>query len=213
MTNTSSTILYYVHDPMCSWCWGFREEWLKLKQLLPEHIQVVSKVGGLAEDSDEPMQESLQRDIQLAWQRIQQVIPGTRFNFDFWTDNTPRRSTYPACRAVLAAEQLAQKGVQMTFGIQQAYYLNAQNPSDLSTLIDVAISIGLDTNEFRDLILSDDIKTALHDELAQVRSIDVYSFPSLVLQINSRFHPVQLDYNSAQNMLEEISSLLSSQNV
>ncbi len=208
MSNTTPSTLYYVHDPMCSWCWGFRAEWLKLKQLLPENIQVMSKVGGLATDSDEPMPEALQRDIQAAWKRIQQVIPGTQFNFDFWTDNTPRRSTYPACRAVLTAEQLAGQGEQMTFGIQQAYYLNAKNPSDLDTLTDVAASIGLDANAFKDMMLSDEIKRALHDELAQVRSIDVYSFPSLVLEIDSRHHPVQLDYNSAQNMYAEISTLL-----
>jgi len=213
MKNKSPAILYYVHDPMCSWCWGFRTEWLKLKQLLPENIQIVSKVGGLATDSDEPMPEALQQDIQSAWKHIQQAIPGTQFNFDFWTDNTPRRSTYPACRAVLAAEQLADQGEQMTFGIQQAYYLNAQNPSDLDTLTDVATSIGLEADAFKNIMLSDGIKNALHDELAQVRSIDVYSFPSLVIEIDSRHHPVQLDYNSAQNMLAEITALLSNQNV
>ncbi|MFT6977114.1 MAG: putative protein-disulfide isomerase, partial [Shewanella psychromarinicola] len=22
-----NTTLYYVHDPMCSWCWGYRPTW------------------------------------------------------------------------------------------------------------------------------------------------------------------------------------------
>ena len=35
--------------------------------------------------------------------RIEGRIPGVRFNFDFWTHCTPKRSTYPACRAVIAA--------------------------------------------------------------------------------------------------------------
>ncbi len=205
--------LYYVHDPMCSWCWGFRTQLLKLKQLLPDDIQFTSLVGGLAADSNDPMPAGLQQDIQSAWRRIQQVIPGTQFNFDFWTQNTPRRSTYPACRAVITARQLADKADQMTYGIQQAYYLNAQNPSDLKTLLDVAVSIGLDSSEFEQLMLSSKVETALNTELELVRSIHVYSYPSLVLQLDAETCPVKLDYNSAQTSLLDIASIRSSHHI
>jgi len=40
-------------------------------------------LGGLAPDSDQPMPEQMQRYLQQTWQRFQQVVPGTRFNFDF----------------------------------------------------------------------------------------------------------------------------------
>ena len=48
-------ILYYLHDPMCSWCWGYRPTWLKLKAALPHYVQVEYLLGGLAPDNDEPM--------------------------------------------------------------------------------------------------------------------------------------------------------------
>ena len=38
------------------------------------------------------------------WKRIQEVIPGTKFNYDFWTLCEPKRSTYPSCRAVICAK-------------------------------------------------------------------------------------------------------------
>ena len=199
--------LYYAHDPMCSWCWGFRPQLLKLKNLLDDDIQFVSLVGGLATDSDKPMPEALQQDIQSAWKRIQQVIPDTQFNYDFWTSNTPRRSTYPACRAVIAARQLDDKAEQMTYGIQQAYYLNALNPSNMDTLSAIAVSIGLNSNEFEILMLSEDIQNALDKELEQVRSLGIYSFPSLLLQLDAEYYSVQLDYNSAQNSLADIARL------
>ena len=138
MNQIAEARLYYVHDPMCSWCWGFRPVWLELKQTLPEELQLLSLVGGLAADCDEPMPQALRDKLQATWRRIQQVIPGTGFNFDFWRDNTPRRSTYPACRAVIAARELADKADQMTHAIQQAYYLQARNPSDQETLVDTS---------------------------------------------------------------------------
>ena len=206
----ATTILYYVNDPMCSWCWGFRPVLLQLKQRLPGDIQLVSLVGGLAPDSEQPMAAGLQQDIQGAWRRIQQVIPGTRFNFDFWTRNTPRRSTYPACRAVIAARELAGLEDQMTYGIQQAYYLQARNPSDLDTLSEVALSIGLDAEAFSELMQSEQIHTLLAQELDLVRSIHVNSYPSLVLKMNGQLYPLKLDYLSADHILDEIQHLRSS---
>ncbi|MFT5706090.1 MAG: putative protein-disulfide isomerase [Oceanospirillaceae bacterium] len=35
------------------------------------------------------------------WKNIQELL-GTRFNHDFWRENSPRNSTYPAYIAVIA---------------------------------------------------------------------------------------------------------------
>ena len=51
--------LYYVHDPMCSWCWGFSSALTGLLQKLPQDIKVIRLLGGLAPDSDIPMPDSM----------------------------------------------------------------------------------------------------------------------------------------------------------
>jgi putative protein-disulfide isomerase len=54
------------------------------------------------------------------------------------------RSTYPACRAVIAAKNQADKfELPMINIIQKAYYLQEKNPSKDETLIKLSISIGL----------------------------------------------------------------------
>jgi len=204
----SSVTLYYVHDPMCSWCWGFRPVWLKLRQQLDTHIKLVSWVGGLAIDNAEPMAQSMQKSLQETWHHIQHSIPGTEFNFDFWTANTPRRSTYPSCRAVICAREMDNKAEQMTLAIQRAYYLQARNPSDIDTLIDLADSIGLDRQQFARQIRSPQTNHLLQKELQQVRSIGVSSFPSLVIeQDNSRLN-IPIDYTSSAAMLSSIQLFL-----
>jgi len=54
------TVLYYIHDPMCSWCWAFRPVWGEVQRRLPETVSVTYLLGGLAPDSDAPMPESTQ---------------------------------------------------------------------------------------------------------------------------------------------------------
>ena len=200
-----SVKLYYIHDPMCSWCWAFRPTLTKLLAKLPAHIEVQYLAGGLAPDSDKPMDKATQAMIQKHWHTIEKKVPGTKFNFDFWATNTPRRSTYPACRAVLAAKaQDATKEAAMIFAIQQAYYLNAKNPSDDDTLIACATSIGLNVSQFQKDLDAKHTQQHLIQDIQQAQSMGVYSFPSLVLEDEGEFRPISIDYNNAFNIFKKL---------
>ena len=166
-------------------------------------------LGGLAPDTDEPMPEALRNTLQATWRRIQEKLPETRFNFDFWTLNTPRRSTFPACRAVIAARDLdAEKEEPMILAIQQAYYLQARNPSDEETLIALADEIGLDAIAFERTLQSPVIQQTLESEITQAAQLGVRSFPSLILQQDKSAWPVAVDYNTADNILDTIHYIL-----
>ncbi len=197
--------LYYVHDPMCSWCWAFRPVLLALKNKLPNNIEFIRLLGGLAADSTEPMDEKTKQYIIDNWRRIQQQLPKTKFNYDFWTTCQPQRSTYPACRAVIAARK---QGLQydeiMTLAIQQAYYLQARNPSNNATLIELAEEIGLDANQFKQDLISDKAEQELLHELNTARSLHLNSFPSFLLTDGERGLHINPDYQQADIILEKI---------
>ncbi len=198
----------YVHDPMCSWCWGYKKTLQQLVQHLPEGVTTRSLLGGLAQDTDQPMPETQQQQIQSNWRRIQATIPGVEFNYDFWRLCQPRRSTYPACRAVLVARQ-QDKEAKMIEAIQNAYYLQARNPSDDNTLCELAISIGLDHEQFSQTLNSTGIQQSLEDEISFVRSIGADSFPSLFFYHNQQFFPLVLDYNHYETTLDHIQGFVS----
>lgn len=202
----AGAVLYYVHDPMCSWCWGIRPALAELLAGLPAGVRVARLLGGLAPDSDEPMPAALRERLQQTWRRIQARIPGTDFNFDFWTRCAARRSTWPACRAVIAARQQGPAlDVLMTAAIQRAYYLEARNPSERATLIDLAGEIGADRTAFAAALDAPQTRDALTDEIARARALGADVFPALVLVSGSGSRwriPVQ--YTDANGMLETI---------
>ena len=204
-SESSSTTLYYIHDPMCSWCWGFRPVWQQVLDALPDNIHVQYVLGGLAPDSDTPMPQDMQLSIAATWQSIQREIPGTDFNFDFWVRCTPRRSTYPACRAVIAAgRQNPIAESEILLAIQQAYYLRAENPSDYPVLIHLAELIGLNKDQFATDILSDEVEQILQQNIQLAHSMYVYSFPSLILEHNGQQETIKIDYNDADKILQQI---------
>ena len=207
--SNGSPHLCYIHDPMCSWCWGFRPVLDELLERLPDKIGVSRLLGGLAPDTDQPMPETMRQDLQATWRRIQQQLPQTRFNFDFWRLNTPRRATYPACRAVIAARRLQPEAEDaMILAIQQAYYLQARNPSDDAILIDLAVENGLDRPAFEKRLLAPETQRELEQEMLLARQLGVRSFPSLVLTRDDRYWPLPVDYSGADTMLEALAAAL-----
>jgi len=202
--------LFYIHDPMCSWCWGFRPALKQLLKSLPPEVEVNRVLGGLAPDSDSPMPVDLQQYLQHTWQTIQEKIPGTEFNFDFWSECTPRRSTFCACRAVIAARQFGSEfDEQMTFAIQKAYYLEAMNPSDDTVLIGLAESLALDPVAFGENLNSPSTHQTLAEEIDLARRLGAQGFPAMTLVINEIATRVSIDYTNPENMLESINSVLS----
>jgi len=203
--------LYYIHDPMCSWCWGYRPIWDLLQNKLPRSIVVEYVAGGLAPDSNSSMPLAQQQMIQNHWRTIEKKL-GTHFNHDFWRDNTPRRSTYNACRAAIAAHKQACQQ-PMIEAIQQGYYLRALNPSDLNMLIDLARELSeqelqtLNVEKFIKDISSEKIERELARQISLARKLSQQGFPSLVLEVNGLRHQIAIDYDDHQHTLAEINRL------
>lgn len=184
---------------MCSWCWGFRPTWDNIQYGLPQGVQVEYVLGGLAPDTQESMPESVQLFLQNTWEKIQENIPGTEFNFDYWRVAKPRRSTYPACRAVLAAKQQGLDNEQaMIDAIQRAYYLHAQSPSDDDTLISLAEQLSLNVMQFTQQLNSPEINTLLRDDIDKAQELLALTgnsgFPSLAMKVDDKYYSVPMDY-------------------
>ncbi|MDB4836879.1 DsbA family protein [Marinomonas sp.] len=203
--------LIYCYDPMCSWCWGFRPTWTELKKSLQplidaEELSIQYMLGGLAIDSDQPMAEGMKMGLENTWKNIQSTL-GTEFNYDFWRNAAPRRSTYPACRACYIARDTGLED-EMCHAIQKAYYLNAKNPSDLDTLSECAEHIGLKSENFTKAMLHVKDTSLLEEEIQQARRLGLNSFPSLALLIADTLIALPLDYKDPTTMFEAIKKAL-----
>ncbi|MDX2504509.1 MAG: DsbA family protein [Gammaproteobacteria bacterium] len=198
---------------MCSWCYAFKLVLQQLQQQLPQDIEFISLLGGLAADTDSPMPIAMQQQLQATWQRIEQKVPGIHFNYNFWQHCQPRRSTYPACRAVIAASRFDQNNTHsyetlMIEAIQNAYYQQAKNPSDDPTLVQLATQIGLDEQSFQEIFQAQQTQLELDRQLAMSQQLNAHSYPSLIIKIGTGFWPVSIDYLSPDPILETINLLL-----
>lgn len=96
----------------------------------------------------------------------------------------------------------------MILAIQQAYYLQARNPSDRETLLALASETGLDRTVFGRYLDDPDTAVTFEQEMQRAHRMGADSFPSLRLQVGERIEPVAVDYRHASTMLAEIGDLL-----
>lgn len=207
-TESPESVLIYVYDPMCSWCYGFRPTWKALKSQLPEGLPVVSLLGGLADDSDVSMPEDMVKYLRRTWSQIESTCEVT-FNHAYWDQTPPPpRTTFISCRAVIAAERLAGRGEAFAERIQDAYYTEAQNVWDFNTLCDLAEAFGFQRSSFADALMSDDVR-AVHDEQRQLAErLQVEGYPSVLLIHQGQAYPIPVRHQGADVMLSDISDLL-----
>ncbi len=177
---------------------------LQLRANLPEEVRWQTVLGGLAPDNDQPMPENLRHMIQGHWRHIASTL-GTEFNFDFWAKCQPRRDTFKACRAIIAAAQ-QQAEEAMIEAIQKAYYLRAMNPSEPETLADLAAETGLNRAQFVEDLDSSETETEFQRQLSLRDRLKVRSFPSLVLQQDSVCSSIRHDYQDFRTSLAEINA-------
>jgi len=202
--------LYYIADPMCSWCWGFQPTLESIIDILPEEIDVRYVMGGLAKDSDEPMPADTLEYVKQQWQLVTDRT-GAQFNWDFWTACQPRRSTYPACRAAIAAGEQQGAGLEDMFhAIQRAYYMEARNPSDLETLISLAAELKLDVDRFSTDIVSPGINDMLYKDFELRRSFHADKFPTVILDYNQETMWLAYGYEEADKVMDILESVLHS---
>lgn len=186
--------LHYISDPMCSWCYAFSSVLNQIKSKYRNEFSIRYRLSGLASDTSDPMPNATKEYIQNQWRQITERT-GIKFNWDFWTVCKPRRSTYNACRAVIAARMLDPECDHLIFeSIQNAYYQRAMNPSDLSVLVQLASEIGLNEKTFLDRMQSDEVNIILNEDIHFKKSLNNPFFPSLFIEKDSHFFLVSNGY-------------------
>lgn len=198
--------LYYIYDPMCSWCWGFRPVWERVRQALSGRLEIVYVLGGLAPETEAPMPQAMREQLQDTWRRISEMC-GAQFNFDFWRQNTPRRSTYPACKAVLVAREYA-KEPAMYARIQHFYFLEAGNPSLYENLYGLAEELGIPRLDFIEQIHSAELDKLFCAERQFAVELGAQGYPSVVLKAGDRLHFIEHSYTDVEDNLRRIDALL-----
>jgi len=207
---SSSTILWYFADPMCSWCWGFSPILEKIRSTYDEQLNMALMLGGLRPgvpgETTPQMSAQLRDDILDHWHEVHKMT-GQSFSFEGAMPKGFVYDTEPASRAVVSLAQLNADKIFAYFkSIQAAFYVEQIDVTDVENLTELASQQGVASDLFLEQFNSDMVKKITQQHFHGARQAGVTGFPSLIIQEGADFEFIAKGYRP----FEEIKSLIDS---
>ena len=211
MTNSISAqekpTLIYVGDPMCSWCYGFSNEFSTSIESLGESINLEIVMGGLRPYNKESMTD-LKSFLVEHWEDVHKAS-NQPFSYDILNKADIMYDTEPSCRAVVTMRKLKPESELAFFkAVQKGFYVENKHPILTETYAALAATFGVDKKEFADLFESELMKVAVKQDFQLAQSLNARSFPTVILQHEDQYYLVAQGYVKADDLLTRIKSVL-----
>ncbi len=148
---TSNPTLHYIFDPLCGWCYG-AAPLVEAARAVPG-LDIALHGGGMMTGSNrQPVTDRLRRYVMPHDERIA-GLTGQPFGDDYYNgllrDEGAVFDSEPPTTAILAAESLSGRGLDLLKRIQRAHYVQGLRIADPAVLESLAVDIGLDAQAFR----------------------------------------------------------------
>lgn len=201
---TSSPVLWYFADPMCSWCWGFSSVIETLREAYRERLKIALMLGGLRPGTTEPMTPQQRDDILHHWRDVQ-AMTGQAFSFEGALPAGFVYDTEPASRAVVTVGAIDPAATFAYFkSVQQAFYVAQRDVTQAGVLSALAVASGIDAGDFAARFGSDEMRRRTQQHFLHTRQAGVRGFPALI--VSDASGPTRL--SEGCRSLEEVRTLL-----
>ncbi|WP_136066739.1 DsbA family protein [Modicisalibacter radicis] len=179
---SDKTILHYVYDPLCGWCYGAE---LLVRAAKGAGMNITLHGGGLWETPLRPdtatrkyLRENDGRIAALSGQPFGEAYlegllrdPATIF----WSE--------PTVAAVLAATTVEPgSGLDMIAAIQYAHYVQGERVVEENSLSEAAKSIGVDEQDFRRVLKGMPVQAHIAETRRFMQKLRLGGYPGFVLE-------------------------------
>lgn len=180
----NKTRLHYIHDPLCGWCYGVAP----LVKAAREVIPVLPRGGGMMTGARRQRVTPELRSFVMAHDVRVAQLSGQRFGEGYQEgllrDATAVFDSEPPTAAMLAAEAMAGRGLDLLAQLQTAHYVDGVRIADRAVLIEVAAAIGLARGfaQALDQQLGEPVQAHIKDTRAFMAQVGAQGFPSMLLE-------------------------------
>ena len=146
------TTLHYIFDPLCGWCYA--------AEPLVEAAREVSGLsvkfhggGMLAGSNRRPVSPTWREHVTPHDLRIAELTGqpfGTAYFDGLLYDTGAIMDSEPPTAAILAADALGGRGLDVIGRLQRAHYVEGRRIADAGVLVELATELGIDGEKFRE---------------------------------------------------------------
>ena len=185
-------ILHYIYDPLCGWCYGAKP----LVQAAQGVLPVIAHGGGMMTGANRQAVSPQLRNYVMPHDRRIAEFTGQPFGEAYFEgllrDETAVFDSDPPIATVLAAEQIAGRGVELLGRLQTSHYVEGRRIADESVLLELAIGIDLEPVAFAATLKSVNTDQHIKDTRALLARVGGQGFPTLALEQDGQFSLVDV---------------------
>ena len=185
--------LHYVHDPLCGWCYGAAP----LVKAARESLEVVAHGGGMLAGPRRRAVTDDWRNFVMPHDRRIEQLSGQPFGSAYFDrllrDHAAMFDSAPPTTAVLAAERLGRRGLDMLARMQAAHYVEGRRIAERDVLIELAAELGLEREPFAaafDELSGAPTEAHFLQSRTFLHEVGGNGFPTFALETNGRFELV-----------------------
>ena len=192
---STTPVLHYIYDPLCGWCYGAKPLIDVARGILP----VVAHGGGMMAGAQrQPVSAQLRDYVMPHDHRIAQYTGqpfGEAYFEGLLCDTTAVFDSQPPTTAVLAAEQLAGRGLELLGRLQTAHYVEGRRIADIDVLMAIAAEMGLEADGFRaayDAASGEVTQAHFKASRGLLSRVGGQGFPTVVLEQSGQYQVIDL---------------------
>ena len=211
----SEPILHYLYDPFCGWCYG-AAPMISAAQKISDLKIKAHGVGMLSGDQAKIMSAEWRDFVRPHEERIH-LYSKQEFG-DAYVNGVQQREdvlldSSPPIAAMLLAEQISGRGIEMLKRLQTAYYKEGRAIADKSVIGEIATELGFDGESFvagLDGFIQDKMTDHIAASNELLKSLSARGFPAFALEIGGKLHDLPLGRYMARPALfkKDIEALL-----
>lgn len=186
-TMPAAATLHYIHDPLCGWCYGAAPAVKAAREVLPVQAHGGGMMGG------QPITPQLRSYVMAHDRRIAEASGqpfGTAYFDGLLRDTGAVFDSEPPIAAMLAADALAGRGLDLLARMQKAHYVEGRRIAERDALVALAAEIGLDRAAFAQALQQaegDAVAAHVADTRRLMARLGVEGFPAFALEQGGEF--------------------------
>jgi len=191
----TTTTLHYIYDPLCGWCYGAAPLVKAARAVLAVRPHGGGMMTGAHRQAVTPQLRAYvkQHDERIAQLSCQPF--GLEYLDGLLCDTGVVFDSEPPTAAMLAAEQMAGRGLDMLAQLQIAHYVEGRQIADRATLIAVAVTLDLDPAAFAEALdrqLGAAVQAHIRTTRELMAQVGAQGFPCFVLETGGVLQIVEI---------------------
>lgn len=187
--------LHYIYDPLCGWCYGAAPLIAAAREILVVQAHGGGMMTGANRQQVTPQLRAYvkQHDARIAQLTGQPFGPA-------YADGLLHASgvvldSEPPTAAILAAEAIAGRGLDMLAQLQIAHYVEGRRIAQPVTLLEIAAELGLDAETFAAALAQQSggaVQRHIEETRHLMEEVGARGFPGFVLERDGEWQSIEI---------------------